>query len=135
MVSCFYMFLTKCLHAQVSDIYRRPNLEPTNPKCSLEEVSHTLDNQGIQMLGQIKHGSCHSRAILFKVLADTVGLDSRLVVVGLLLCHWKLLHGNTSFFFPFFFGCYFDFAPHFICVILPSFYNHYTSLRGSQRIT
>ncbi|KAM7525012.1 hypothetical protein LguiA_014914 [Lonicera macranthoides] len=64
----------------VSDIYRRPNLEPNNPKCSLEEVSHTLDNQGIQMLGQIKHGSCHSRAILFKVLADTVGLDSRLVV-------------------------------------------------------
>ncbi|XP_019160558.1 PREDICTED: uncharacterized protein LOC109157126 [Ipomoea nil] len=32
------------------------------------------------MLGQIKHGSCRPRAILFKVLADTVGLESRLVV-------------------------------------------------------
>ncbi|OIS98997.1 hypothetical protein A4A49_22171 [Nicotiana attenuata] len=32
------------------------------------------------MLVQIKHGSCHPRAILFKLLADTVGLESRLVV-------------------------------------------------------
>ncbi|PWA59892.1 serine/threonine/dual specificity protein kinase, catalytic domain-containing protein [Artemisia annua] len=32
------------------------------------------------MLGQIKHGFCHPRAILFKVLADTVGLDCRLMV-------------------------------------------------------
>lgn len=36
------------------------------------------------MLGQIKHGSCRPRAILFKVLADTVGLESRLVVVSFL---------------------------------------------------
>ena len=33
------------------------------------------------MLGQIKNGSCRSRAILFKVLADAVGLESRLIVV------------------------------------------------------
>lgn len=33
------------------------------------------------MLGQIKHGSCRPRAILFKVLADTVGLESTLMVV------------------------------------------------------
>ncbi|XAR50794.1 Non-specific serine/threonine protein kinase [Bertholletia excelsa] len=32
------------------------------------------------MLGQIKHGSCCPQAILFKVLADTVGLESKLMV-------------------------------------------------------
>uniref|UniRef100_A0A251UPN8 EDR1/CTR1/ARMC3-like peptidase-like domain-containing protein n=1 Tax=Helianthus annuus TaxID=4232 RepID=A0A251UPN8_HELAN len=39
-----------------------------------------MHNQGIQMLGQIKHGFCHPRAILFKVPADTVGIDCRLMV-------------------------------------------------------
>ncbi|CAI9783753.1 unnamed protein product [Fraxinus pennsylvanica] len=33
------------------------------------------------MIGQIKHVSCRSRSILFKVLADTLGLDGRLMVV------------------------------------------------------
>ncbi|XP_055802824.1 uncharacterized protein LOC129872014 isoform X3 [Solanum dulcamara] len=32
------------------------------------------------MLCQIKDGSCHSRAILFKVLADTVGVECKLIV-------------------------------------------------------
>lgn len=39
------------------------------------------ENRVAQLLGQIKHGSCRPRAILFKVLADTVGLESRLMVV------------------------------------------------------
>uniref|UniRef100_A0A5B7C033 non-specific serine/threonine protein kinase n=1 Tax=Davidia involucrata TaxID=16924 RepID=A0A5B7C033_DAVIN len=64
----------------VSDFYKRPNLALSPVKAVLEEVSHALDDQGVQMLGQIKHGSCYPRAILFKVLADTVGLDSRLMV-------------------------------------------------------
>lgn len=34
------------------------------------------------MLGQIRHGHCRPRAILFKVLADTVGLESKLMVVS-----------------------------------------------------
>lgn len=34
------------------------------------------------MLGQIRHGHCRPRAILFKVLADTLGLESRLMVVN-----------------------------------------------------
>lgn len=41
-----------------------------------------VENRGLQLLGQIKHGSCRPRAILFKVLADTVGLESRLMVVS-----------------------------------------------------
>lgn len=51
---------------------------------TLEEVSHALGSQGIHMLCQIKDGSCHSRAILFKVLADTVGLECKLIVVSFL---------------------------------------------------
>ncbi|KAG8385437.1 hypothetical protein BUALT_Bualt03G0045200 [Buddleja alternifolia] len=62
------------------DFFKRPKSESDNVKGALEEVSHALDNQGIHMLGQIKHGSCHSRAILFKVLADSVGLESWLMV-------------------------------------------------------
>ncbi|KAH0874103.1 hypothetical protein HID58_071465 [Brassica napus] len=44
------------------------------------KTTQSLENCGIQLLGQIKNGSCRPRAILFKVLADTVGLQSRLVV-------------------------------------------------------
>ena len=40
--------------------------------------------RGVQLLGQIKNGSCRPRAILFKVLADTVGLESKLMVVCIL---------------------------------------------------
>nr|GLL34675.1 serine/threonine-protein kinase EDR1-like isoform X1 [Ipomoea trifida] len=64
----------------VSDFYKRPNSELSPAKAPVEETSHVSDSHGIQMLGQIKHGSCRPRAILFKFLADAVGLESRLVV-------------------------------------------------------
>lgn len=67
--------------AQVSDVYKRPNSE-SPAKAALEETSHMFDNRGVQLLGQIRNGSCRPRAILFKVLADTVGLESRLTVVS-----------------------------------------------------
>lgn len=63
----------------VYDVYKRPNVE-SPAKAALEESSHMFENRVVQMLGQIKHGSCRPRAILFKVLADTVGLESRLMV-------------------------------------------------------
>ncbi|KAG5012609.1 hypothetical protein JHK82_024752 [Glycine max] len=63
----------------VSDFYKRPNVE-SPAKAALDESSHMFENRGVQMLGQIKHGSCRPRAILFKVLADTIGLESRLMV-------------------------------------------------------
>ncbi|CAA0823663.1 Mitogen activated protein kinase kinase kinase-related [Striga hermonthica] len=72
--------MIKKIAALVCDFFRRPKSEPDYVKGALEEVSHALDNQGIHLLGHIKCSSCHSRAILFKVLADTVGLDSMLVV-------------------------------------------------------
>lgn len=66
---------------QVSDVYKKPNSD-SPAKQVLAEASSMLENRAVQMLGQIKQGSCRPRAILFKVLADTVGLDSRLVVVS-----------------------------------------------------
>nr|DAD24908.1 TPA_asm: hypothetical protein HUJ06_026372 [Nelumbo nucifera] len=64
----------------VSDFYKRPNSELSPAKAAIEDISHVSENRGVQLLGQIRHGSCRPRAILFKVLADTVGLESRLVV-------------------------------------------------------
>ncbi|KAL2475187.1 Mitogen activated protein kinase kinase kinase-related [Abeliophyllum distichum] len=72
--------MIKKIAGLVCDFYKQPKFGLDPVEGALEEVSHALDNQGIHMLGQIKHGSCHSRTILFKVLADTVGLDSRLMV-------------------------------------------------------
>ncbi|XP_010517799.1 PREDICTED: serine/threonine-protein kinase EDR1-like [Camelina sativa] len=42
--------------------------------------SQSFKSRGFPLLGNIKHGSCRARAILFKVLADTVRLESKLVV-------------------------------------------------------
>ncbi|KAH6793011.1 Mitogen activated protein kinase kinase like protein [Perilla frutescens var. hirtella] len=75
--------IIKKIAGLVRDFFKRPKLESDHVRGALEEVSYALDNQGIHMLGHVKHGSCHSRAILFKVLADTVGLECMLLV-GLL---------------------------------------------------
>lgn len=71
--------MIKKIAGLVSDFYKRPNVE-SPAKAALEESSHMFETRGVQMLGQIRHGSCRPRAILFKVLADTVGLESRLMV-------------------------------------------------------
>lgn len=65
---------------QVSDFYKRPQFDSPH-KATLEDASH-VGSRGVQLLGHIKNGSCRPRAILFKVLADTVGFESRLVVVS-----------------------------------------------------
>ncbi|GMG98523.1 hypothetical protein Nepgr_000363 [Nepenthes gracilis] len=72
--------MIKKIAALVADVYKRPNLESSPPKTAVEEGSQASMTRGVQMLGQIKYGSCRPRAILFKVLADTVGLESRLMV-------------------------------------------------------
>ncbi|KAJ6723586.1 SERINE/THREONINE-PROTEIN KINASE TNNI3K-RELATED [Salix koriyanagi] len=71
--------MIKKIAGLVADFYKRPNVE-SPAKAALEEASHMLENRGVQLLGQIRHGSCRPRAILFKVLADSVGLESRLMV-------------------------------------------------------
>ncbi|XP_022739433.1 serine/threonine-protein kinase EDR1-like isoform X2 [Durio zibethinus] len=71
--------IIKKIAGLVSDCYKRTTVE-SPAKAALEETSHMFENRSVQMLGQIKHGSCRSRAVLFKVLADTVGLESKLMV-------------------------------------------------------
>ncbi|KAL1555678.1 mitogen-activated protein kinase kinase kinase [Salvia divinorum] len=72
--------IIKKIAGLVSDVYKRPNLD-LSPKKAVPEAALLLsENGGVQLLGQIKYGSCRPRAILFKVLADAVGLESRLVV-------------------------------------------------------
>ncbi|KAI9177115.1 hypothetical protein LWI28_011259 [Acer negundo] len=71
--------MIKKIAGLVSEFYKRPNVE-SPAKAALEDSSHMFDTLGVQLLGQIRHGSCRPRAILFKVLADTVGLESRLMV-------------------------------------------------------
>ncbi|KAK4255603.1 hypothetical protein QN277_008582 [Acacia crassicarpa] len=71
--------IIKKIAGLVSDFYKRSNVE-SPAKAALEENSHMFENRGAQILGQIKNGSCRCRAILFKVLADTVGLESTLIV-------------------------------------------------------
>ncbi|XP_047333865.1 serine/threonine-protein kinase EDR1-like [Impatiens glandulifera] len=72
--------MVKKIAGLVCDFYKRPNLELSPAKALHEETSNVSETQGVQMLGQIKHGSCRPRAILFKVLADAVGLECSLVV-------------------------------------------------------
>ncbi|XP_010524066.1 PREDICTED: serine/threonine-protein kinase EDR1 isoform X2 [Tarenaya hassleriana] len=71
--------IIKKIAGLVVDVYKRTTLH-SPAKAALDENSQSSESRGIQLLGQIKHGSCRPRAILFKVLADTVGLESRLVV-------------------------------------------------------
>ncbi|MED6121298.1 hypothetical protein PIB30_028799 [Stylosanthes scabra] len=71
--------MIKKIAGLVSDFYKQPNAE-SPAKVALEEPSHVFENCGVQLLGQIRHGSCCPRAILFKVLADTVGLESMLMM-------------------------------------------------------
>ncbi|CAH2058333.1 unnamed protein product [Thlaspi arvense] len=47
---------------------------------SRTKATPSLGSSGFPLLGPIKTDSCRARAILFKVLADTVGLESKLVV-------------------------------------------------------
>lgn len=72
--------VVKKIAGLVCDFYKHPKYKSTHVSGTLEEVSHALGSQGIHMLCQIKDGSCHARAILFKVLADTVGLECKLLV-------------------------------------------------------
>ncbi|CAA7408577.1 unnamed protein product [Spirodela intermedia] len=72
--------IIKKIAGLVSDFYRRPSSDQSPAKSGSEGIPHLQENKGIQLLGQIRHGSCRPRAILFKVLADAAGLESRLTV-------------------------------------------------------
>ncbi|EMS54897.1 hypothetical protein TRIUR3_23115 [Triticum urartu] len=63
----------------VFDCFKGQSSDASPGRASTEDT-HFFGNRGPQLLGQIRHGSCRPRAILFKVLADAVGLESKLVV-------------------------------------------------------
>ncbi|CAI9299740.1 unnamed protein product [Lactuca saligna] len=71
--------IIKKIAGLVSDFYKRPQFD-SPLKATLEDTSNVPGSRGVHLLGHIKNGSCRPRAILFKVLADTVGFESRLVV-------------------------------------------------------
>lgn len=64
----------------VSDFYGGPLSEASATKLFLDESPSAADNFEFQLLGKIKNGLCRPRAMLFKVLADAVGLRSKLLV-------------------------------------------------------
>lgn len=61
---------------QVVDFYKLAASRTTS------KTRKSLGSHGFPLLGQISNGSCHARAILFKVLADAVNLKSKLVKVS-----------------------------------------------------
>ncbi|MFS8024682.1 hypothetical protein Hanom_Chr16g01466251 [Helianthus anomalus] len=60
-------------------IFINSQVELSYVKGAWEEI-YNMHNEVIQMLGQIKHDFSHPLAILFKVPADTVGIECRLMV-------------------------------------------------------
>lgn len=58
------------------------DIQPRTTLQSPAKTTQPSESHGIQKLGNIERGSCRSRAILFKVLADTVDFESKLVVVS-----------------------------------------------------
>lgn len=64
----------------VSEFYGGPVSEAGAAKHFLDDGSSVADNIEFQLLGKIKNGLCRPRAILFKVLADAVGLRSKILV-------------------------------------------------------
>ncbi|XP_058100811.1 serine/threonine-protein kinase EDR1-like isoform X2 [Magnolia sinica] len=72
--------MIKKIAGLVFDFYGRSNSELSLAKAPLEEIAPASEVRGVQLLGQIRHASCRPRAILFKVLADAVGLESKLMV-------------------------------------------------------
>eukprot|EP00252_Welwitschia_mirabilis_P027989 TRINITY_DN9886_c0_g1_i1.p1 TRINITY_DN9886_c0_g1~~TRINITY_DN9886_c0_g1_i1.p1 ORF type:complete len:856 (-),score=182.72 TRINITY_DN9886_c0_g1_i1:397-2964(-) len=63
----------------VCEFYGGPHVEAGPSKLSAEEMFSFSENQGVILLGQMKNKSCRPRALLFKVLADAVGLRSKLL--------------------------------------------------------
>jgi len=66
----------------VADFYGGPLFEAGSTKSSGDDYLGAEDG-GVRLLGEVKTGLCRPRAILFKFLGDTVGLQSRLLMVVL----------------------------------------------------
>eukprot|EP00246_Nothoceros_aenigmaticus_P014262 TRINITY_DN532_c0_g1_i1.p1 TRINITY_DN532_c0_g1~~TRINITY_DN532_c0_g1_i1.p1 ORF type:complete len:751 (-),score=140.84 TRINITY_DN532_c0_g1_i1:1586-3838(-) len=71
---------TKKIAEVVADFYGGPVFEGGNVKTHPEESLQAGSVGDVCLLGQIRKGYCRPRALLFKVLADHVGLPSRLLM-------------------------------------------------------
>ncbi|XP_031494390.1 serine/threonine-protein kinase CTR1-like isoform X1 [Nymphaea colorata] len=72
--------MVKKIAGVVCNFYKRPASELSPAKSPVEDLSLVSENHVVQLLGQIKNGLCRPRAILFKVLADAVGFECKLMV-------------------------------------------------------
>lgn len=69
---------------QVADFYGGPLFEAGFTKSTGDDHNGPGEVGGIvRLLGEVKQGLCRPRAILFKFLGDSVGLQSRLLMVFL----------------------------------------------------
>lgn len=73
--------LVRC---QVADFYGGPLFEAGFTRSTGDDHNGPGEVGGIvRLLGEVKQGLCRPRAILFKFLGDSVGLQSRLLMVFL----------------------------------------------------
>lgn len=68
---------------QVADFYGGPLFEAGSMKTTGDGYNDTDESSVVRLLGDVKQGLCRPRAILFKLLGDSVGLQSRLLMVYL----------------------------------------------------
>lgn len=71
------------VRCQVADFYGGPLFEAGSTKSTGDDYNGTGEGGIVRLLGEVKQGLCRPRAILFKFLGDSVGLQSRLLMVFL----------------------------------------------------
>ncbi|XP_024387109.1 probable serine/threonine-protein kinase SIS8 isoform X2 [Physcomitrium patens] len=64
----------------VADFYGGPLFEAGSMKTTGDGYNDTDESSVVRLLGDVKQGLCRPRAILFKLLGDSVGLQSRLLM-------------------------------------------------------
>jgi len=81
------------LCCQVADFYGGPLFEAGSTKSTGDDYNGTGEGGIVRLLGEVKQGLCRPRAILFKFLGDSVGLQSRLLMVFLQNCFFISIGG------------------------------------------
>lgn len=75
------LIYSSLVYSQVADFYGGPLFEAGSTKSS-ENDDSTSEGGIVRLLGEVRQGLCRPRAILFKFLGDSVGLQSRLLMVS-----------------------------------------------------
>lgn len=72
--------MIKKLAELVADFYGGPLFEAGSTKSTENDDDSTSEGGIVRLLGEVRQGLCRPRAILFKFLGDSVGLQSRLLM-------------------------------------------------------